>query len=151
MKNYTNEQVRRQDRLLDENLADELVRKGEYGVLSMVTPEGEGYGIPVNYVWDENLNALYIHCAPQGRKLTCLAHQPLVTFTIIGRTGVVLACTAHTGQTAEERMKALELILDKYAPDDKTVGLKYTEKSFHRTEIIRLDIRSASGKCKVVR
>ena len=51
MKNYTNEQVRRQDRLLDENLADELVRKGEYGVLSMVTPEGEGYGIPVNYVW----------------------------------------------------------------------------------------------------
>ena len=30
MKNYTNEQVRRQDRLLDENLADELVRKGEY-------------------------------------------------------------------------------------------------------------------------
>ena len=48
-------------------------------------------------------------------------------------------------------MKALELILDKYAPDDKTVGLKYTQKSFHRTEIIRLDIRSASGKCKVVR
>ena len=91
------------------------------------------------------------------------AHQPLVTFTIIGRTGVVpskfttnyesvvLACTAHTGLPAEERMKALELILDKYAPDDKTVGLKYTEKSFHRTEIIRLDIRSASGKCKVVR
>lgn len=163
MKNYTNEQVRRQDRLLDENLADELVRKGEYGVLSMVTPEGEGYGIPVNYVWDESLNALYIHCAPQGKKLTCLAHQPLVTFTIIGRTGVVpskfttnyesvvLACTAHTGLPAEERMKALELILDKYAPDDKTVGLKYTEKSFHRTEIIRLDIRSASGKCKVVR
>ena len=29
-------------------------------------------------------------------------------------------------------------------------GLKYAEKSFHRTEIIRIDLESMSGKCKRV-
>ena len=48
-------------------------------------------------------------------------------------------------------MHALELILDKYCPEDKVVGLKYAEKSFHRTEIIRIDIESASGKQKIIR
>ena len=47
-------------------------------------------------------------------------------------------------------MKALELLLDKLSPEDKVVGMKYAEKSFHRTEIIRLDIDNWSGKCKRV-
>lgn len=33
MMNYTNEQVRRQDRLLEEEKAIALLRTGEYGVL----------------------------------------------------------------------------------------------------------------------
>jgi hypothetical protein len=47
-------------------------------------------------------------------------------------------------------MKALELIIDKYSPGDKEVGLKYAQKSFDRTEIIRLDIEKWSGKCKKI-
>ena len=50
MKNI-NDTVRRQDRLLDETRSIELLRESEYGVLSMVS-EGEGYGIPINYVWN---------------------------------------------------------------------------------------------------
>lgn len=63
MKNI-NASVRRQDRLLDDERAIELLRESEYGVLSMVS-EGEGYGIPVNYVWDGK-NSIFIHCAPEG-------------------------------------------------------------------------------------
>ena len=163
MKNYDNQHVRRQDRLLDELRADELLATAEYGILSMVTPEGNGYGIPLNYVWDKAQNVVYIHCAPEGRKLNCLKHNPHVSFTVVGRTkvvpdkfttnyeSVVLTCKAHLRLPADERMAALELILDKYAPEDKVIGLKYAQKSFHRTEIIRLDIVSASGKCKNVR
>lgn len=40
---------------------------------------------------------------------------------------------------------------EQYSPDDKTVGAKYAEKSFHRTEIICLDIETISGKGKTVR
>ncbi len=80
MKYYNNQNIRRQDRLLEESRAEELLKSGEYGILSMVTPEGEGYGIPLNYVWDEDLNSIYIHCAPEGKKLKCIAQNPNVSF-----------------------------------------------------------------------
>lgn len=62
---YDNTQVRRQDRLLDEEAARSLLRDGEYGILSMRDENGKSYGLPINYVWD-NDNALYIHCAPRA-------------------------------------------------------------------------------------
>ena len=72
---YNNDNVRRQDRLLEEDRAYALLREGEYGVLSMTTPTGGAYGIPLNFVWDGQEN-IYIHCAPQGRKLDCIALYP---------------------------------------------------------------------------
>lgn len=156
---YDNAQVRRQDRLLDETGAVALLRNGEYGVLSLQAEEGGGYGIPVNYVWDGG-SSVYIHCAPDGRKLRCIGACAKVSFCVVGATrvvpdkfstayrSVVLSCTARTGLDPEERMKALMLLLDKYSSDYKEIGIKYTEKSFHRTEIIRLDIVEWSGKTK---
>ena len=117
---YINETVRRQDRLMSETRALELLRSCEYGVLSMVTEEGLPYGIPINYVWD-GVNSIYIHCAPEGKKLRVLAKNSHVTFCIIGNVNllpgkftteyesVVLYGEARTGLTAEERMKALHL------------------------------------------
>lgn len=157
--NYHNDKVRRQDRLLDEAKATELLLRGEYGTLSMSCPDEGAYGIPVNYVWDGD-QSLYVHCAPVGRKLQCMEKEPRVSFCVVGKTNVlsdkftteyesiVLQCTAHRGLSDAERMKALSLLLDKYSPHDKAVGMKYAEKSFHRTEIIRLQVTEWSGKCK---
>lgn len=53
MNNYDNSQVRRQDRLLDEERAEELLAEAEYGILSMVEQrDGKtaGYGIPINFI-----------------------------------------------------------------------------------------------------
>ena len=41
---YNNDNVRRQDRLLEEDRAYALLCEGEYGVLSMTTPTGGAYG-----------------------------------------------------------------------------------------------------------
>lgn len=159
--NYINEQVRRQDRLLEKEKAFILLRNGEYGVLSMQSENGGGYGIPVNYVWDGE-SSIYIHCAPQGRKLRCIECCNRVSFCIVGKThiisnqftteyeSIILNCHAHIGLNEEERMHALQLLIEKYSPDDKAVGAKYAEKSFHRTEIICLDIETISGKGKAV-
>ena len=50
---YINDLIRRKDRLLPENEAMMLLENGEYGVLSMVLPDEDAYGIPINYVWDK--------------------------------------------------------------------------------------------------
>ena len=159
---YKNDNVRRQDRLLDKSAAMELLRSGEYGILSMVEAVGKefgSYGIPVNYVWDGN-NSIYFHCAPEGYKLNCLKTNSLTSFCVVGHTkvisnkfttayeSIIVRGTVCLELSPDERMKALMLIIDKYSPDDKEIGTKYADKSFHRTSVIRLDIKEISGKTK---
>lgn len=159
---YNNQDVRRQDRLLDEQTAVRIMREGEFGLLSMIeNREGHAgaYGIPVNYVWDGE-RYIYFHCAPEGHKLKCIDTNPAVSFCIVGATNVIPGkfTTAYEsviirgllirGLAAGERMEALRLLLDKYSPDDKEKGIKYAEGSFHRTEILRLEINEISGKAK---
>lgn len=157
---FTNKQVRRQDRLLDEKRALEILKEGEYGVLSMQSEDKNGaYGIPLNYVWDRG-DSIYIHCAPMGRKLKCIEACENVSFCVVGRTNVVpdkfttgyesivLRCTAHFSLHEAERMSALSWLVSKYCPNNKIQGMENAERSFHRTEIIRLDIQEISGKTK---
>ncbi len=157
---FDNSKIRRQDRTLDEAHALEMLKEGEYGILSMRAEDEDGaYGIPISYVWDGGYS-IYIHCAPTGRKLTCIDACPQVSFCIVGRTkvipsqfttayeSIVLKCEAHRGLPEAERMSALSWLLSKYCPDDKMRGISYAEKSFPRTEIIRLDIKEISGKTK---
>lgn len=157
---YVNDTVRRQDRLLDEARALELLEKGEYGVLSMVSDEG-GYGIPVNFVWDGK-QSVYIHCAPAGRKLEAIEKNNKVSLCIVGNVNLlpgkftteyesaIFFGTAHIHLTDEEKMEALHLLIDKLSADFKDIGAKYAEKSFHRVEIIRIDFTEFSGKQKKV-
>ena len=83
---YDNSAVRRQDRLLDEARARELLAGSRFGVLSLVDGDG-AYGIPVNYVWDGD-DSLYVHCAPDGRKLRCIDRRDRVSFCVVGATEV---------------------------------------------------------------
>lgn len=159
---YNNDNIRRQDRLLAEDEARELLCTGEYGVLSMISgTEGKAraYGIPVNYVWDGD-DTLYIHCAKEGRKLRCIGQNACVSFCVVGQThvvpnkfttayqSVVLECRAETGLSEDERRRALRMILEKYSPDYVEVGMTYAERSFARTEVIRLSALTWSGKSK---
>lgn len=158
---YDNERVRRRGRLLEEEKAIALLHNGEYGILSMHAEGGEPYGVPVNYAWDGD-SAIYIHCASVGRKLCYIAECSSISFCVVGKTkvisnqfsteyeSIILSGNAHTGLNADERMHALMLILKKYSPNDMELGMRYAEKSFSRTEIIRLDIREWSGKSKQI-
>ena len=49
---YVTADIRRQDRVMDEARAREILATCEYGYLSMIADNGEPYGIPINYVWD---------------------------------------------------------------------------------------------------
>ena len=160
---YDTSNIRRQDRLLPQEKAYDLLKKGEYGTLSMVSEEDTGYGIPINFVYDDKQGCIYFHCAMEGKKLRCLAKNNRVSFCIIGKTAVisnqfttayesvVVNGTMDIHLSDQERRYGLSLLLDKYCPNDKEIGLRYIEKSFHRTNVIRLNISSFSGKSKVIK
>ncbi len=158
---YSNSEVRRQDRLISESRAMELLADGEYGVMSVCCDDAGAYGIPLSYVWNGK-TSIYIHSATEGKKLKCLDKNSAVSFCVVGRTNVIsekftteyesiiLHCQAFRNLPEDERMEALMLIVKKYSPNDIEVGEKYAEKSFHITEIIRLDIKTWSGKSKTM-
>lgn len=160
MNNYDNSRVRRQDRLLSEDMAEDVLREGEYGFLSMVDCHNAGYGIPVNYVWDGE--AIYLHGALDGEKIRAITLNPQVSFCVVGQTRVIpdkftteYQSVLIRGRATVEsddalRRHAVELILDKYSPEDKILGMKYAERSLPRTSIIRIEIESVSGKSKSV-
>lgn len=156
---YDNSDVRRQDRLLDEARAEELLRTAAYGVLSMTDEKGDAYGVPLNFVWD-GTRSLYVHCALEGKKLRAIDKHDAVSFCIVGNVtpkpenlttlyeSLVVCGKACHGLDDEERLRALRLLIVKFAPDQGEHGERSIEKSFCRTEIVRIDIESISGKAK---
>lgn len=156
---YDNSHVRRQDRLLDEQSAVALLRSAEWGFLSMVSPEGGGYGVPINFVWDGG-SRIYLHCGRVGRKLEALKLNPDVTFCVVDGVqvlperlatayeSIILTCRATLEVDDDEKRHALTLMIKKLAPEYLEESLKYIEKSFRYVRVVRLDISSWSGKAR---
>ena len=123
---YSQHTVRRQDRLLDEAHALDLLRTGEFGVLSIVDTEYGGYGIPLNYVWNGKQSLLF-HCALEGKKLINIRLNNNVSFCIVGNTQVIpqqftteyqsIICfgTLHEIEHKQEKIDALQLLAHKYS------------------------------------
>lgn len=154
-------EIRRKDRVLDEKGIVELLETGEYGFLSMVGTDGFGYGIPISFVKEGE--SIYFHCAPEGYKLECLRENPKVSFCVVGKTCVIpnqfttayesalVFGTMQLELSEEECRHALRLLTKKYCSGFEAIGEKYIDKSFHRTNVLRLDIEHISGKCKRIK
>ena len=135
-----NEKMRRKDRETTEERAYEILKNGEYGILSTIGEDGYPYGVPVNFAVEGN--KIYFHCAPEGYKLECLRENPKVSFTVVGATQIVPGKFTtgyestiafgeiHLDLPEEERRYALRLLVNKYSSAFKEIGEKYIEKSF---------------------
>ena len=150
------ETMRRKDRALADEETLGILANGEYGILSMATPEG-GYGIPLNYATDGQV--MYFHCATEGQKLRFLAENNQVSFCVVGKTkllpekfGTLYESVIVFGEIEEtddaEKQRGLEKILEKYSSDFIPEGMKYIENAFQRVKILKLTIRSISGKAR---
>jgi len=149
--------MRRQDRQISESEAIEILQKGEFGVLSMCTPDSGGYGIPLNFAL-KNI-AIYFHCALEGSKLEYLRKNNRVSFCVIGRTNVLPSQFGTVYESAiafgvaievegEEKHEALMLFLEKYSADYIQEGTEYMIKAFKRVKVIKLSIETITGKAR---
>lgn len=152
--------IRRKERILASEGVVRLLETGEYGFLAMHGLNGYGYGIPINYALEGK--SIYFHCAPEGFKLDSLRQDNRVSFCVTGRTQVLPGQFSTAYESAlvfgriacnlpeEERYKALDLLVAKYSSGFTDISRKYISKSFHRTNILRLDMEHLSGKAKAI-
>ena len=149
--------MKRKDRAVTENEAIEILTKGEYGILSMCTAGNEGYGIPLNYVLDND--KIYFHSAAAGSKLDYLRNNNKVSFCVVGNTtvipsdfGTLYESTIVTGTTSEvdgnEKREALKRIIEKYSANFITEGNEYIDRLYDRVSVIKLSIHSITGKAR---
>lgn len=155
-------EVRRQNRILqDENRIYELLNIGEYGFLSLGTSDnGYAYGVPISYVYDEETNSLYFHCAPEGQKLDEMRRNNKVSFCVVGKTSpvasqfttlyesVMIFGKACLDLDVEEKRKALRLLVKKYSQGYEDLGEKYMDKSWNRTFCFKIEIEHITAKAK---
>lgn len=151
-------EMRRADRELTEAETEEILKNGEYGILSTVGEDGYPYGTPVSFVYRDQ--KLYFHCARGvGQKLDNIGHSAKVCFTVVGKTQVLpekfstkyesavvfgLACTIG----GEEKQQALEALLDKYSPEYREAGLKYIHADMDKTDIVEITVEHMTGKAR---
>lgn len=153
------ESVRRQDRIMEPTRALEILVNGEYGFLAVGTSKnGYGYGVPLNFTFDIEKNALFFHCAREGHKIDNLTEHALVSFCVVGKTQVVpnkfttLYESVMAFGRAElvvnetEAANALQALIEKYSPEYKASGEKYIQQLIHRTQVVRIDIHHITAK-----
>jgi len=150
-------ELRRKERGLDEPETRELLERGEYGILSTCAPDGQPYGIPLNYCLIDDV--IYFHCALEGHKLENIAADCRVSFCVVGMTEVLpdkfstrFESVIASGRAAEvfdgEKQQALEGLIAKYSAEFLSEGLRYIEASGEKTRVFRIGIDAICGKAR---
>lgn len=151
--------MRRDKKTMSMDRVDQLIQTAEYGVMCVLDPNGYPYGVPVNYVSDDE--NIYVHCAQEGWKLEALALCDKVSFTIVGRHSVVaekfssnfesVICygRARMIEDETEKMSLLKAFIYKYSPDFVPKGMAYVEHDHMKTSMIAIKIEYKSGKTNI--
>lgn len=148
-------QMRRKEREIEIVEAKEILKNGEYGVLSTNGENGYSYGTPLSYVYFNN--SVYFHCALEGQKLENINYNKKVSFCVVGKTCVIpekfstkYESTILFGEAnevfGEEKNEALLELLKKYSPDFIDKGKLYIKNAGDKTRVIKMIIDKISGK-----
>jgi len=151
-------EIRRKDRLIDKEAGIALLEACEYGVLSVLGDDDYPYGVPVNFVYQDN--CIYIHGFLDGHKIDAVKKHPKVCFTAVGDTEVlkdqistnyisaVVFGKAEVIPPSDNAIRetAFAAIMDKYIPGDKERTIKYTRENEMNTNLIKIDIEHLTCK-----
>lgn len=76
--------MRRSDRERDAAFALEVLDKAPFVTVSMTREDGTPYGLPLSLARTGD-KTFYFHCALEGEKLDCIAHNPVVFLSAVTR------------------------------------------------------------------
>ncbi len=149
-------EMRKKDRQISKEEALEIVKKGEYGFLSMVDSESNPYAVPISYVLYED--SIYLHCAIEGYKLECMINNPKVCFCVVGHTEVIpekfstkyesAICFGEASiiEDVEEIKKYMNILCEKYSIDFLDEGKKYAINAMPHYKCIKIKLHHITGK-----
>lgn len=148
-------QIRRKDRVISDSDAMEILLRGEYGILSTASSDGQPYGVPLNYSY--NGDVIYFHCAGKGHKLKNIETNKKVSFCVVGKTevlpdrfatkyeSVIVFGEAHE-VVDHEKQKGLVELVAKYSYVFMKEGLEFIKKTGRNARVYKIAIETITGK-----
>ncbi len=146
-------------RKLSDEKTMELLKSGEHGILALNGDDGYPYAVPITYsVFD---GFIYFHSGNHGYKIDILKKNTKACFSVIlnvevlpSKFSAAFESVIVTGDISfvedkEEKMRALEFLLDQFSPDHKEAGMKFAHGPFgEKTAVFKMKIKEISGKGK---
>lgn len=152
-------QMRRWKQQLTVAQTKEILRITKRGVLSVLGDDNYPYGIPINYYYDEDDNAIYFHSAKEGHKIDAIIRSNKVAFTIMNNEwldeedgwsyhveSVVVFGKASFVEDEEVLVNRATKFARKYFPTEEDVKNEMNPDSMSRMAFIKIDIEHMSGK-----
>ncbi len=156
--------MRKANRQKGAQWALEVFDKAPYVTVSMTRPDGTPYGVPLSLV-RKNDSVFYFHCAGEGEKLDCIAHNPIVSLSAVGRCTPIFEAeknnfTEHyrsamaVGRCAivtcdAEKTEALRLLCRRFLPGYMDHFDEAVKRSLAITTVVRITlVGPSSGKSK---
>jgi len=150
-------EMRRSKQMISEEVCKKVLREANRGVVSVIGDDGYPYGIPMDFIYDENENRLYFHSAKEGHKIEAIRANDKVCFTtwdegykvdgnwewnlnsviVFGRATLI-----EDTQTTHDRVRK---IAEKYYPDMAEAD-DLLERAMPRIQLWTIDIEYMSGK-----
>lgn len=142
---------------LDEKTTKEVLKKAPRGVLALNGEDGFPYGLPLNFYYDEDNNALYFHGTKTGYKIDCIEKSPKASFTALLEEGVsddgwsknVSSVVAYglleEIEDSDFARDALEKLAQKYYPSEDLVE-ENIKANFKNTKMLAFHISYMTGK-----
>ncbi|MCL2155052.1 MAG: pyridoxamine 5'-phosphate oxidase family protein [Leptospirales bacterium] len=146
---------------LSEEKCKNMLKYQVYGRLATAGKDNVPYITPVNYAYYDN--AIYIHCALQGRKLNNIKENPIVCFEIsapgnfydsdkacgfgMAYWSILISGKAEIVQSMDIKRLGLNAIMDKYASQFEYSD--FTDDDLMSVNVIKINIESISGKTKL--
>ena len=141
--------MRRKRQLLSIEESISILKKMTSGVLAVAGDGGYPYAVPLSYVYCGD--KIYFHSAKLGHKIDAIIKCNKVSFCVIEQDkvmpeeyttyfrSVVVFGKAHILDDGEKR-KAIEILAEKYSPDQEEGRLQEIGKSFKNLCMIELAV-----------
>lgn len=158
------QELRRQDRRLNQTETEEILANGRFGVLSMNGGDDYAYGVPFSYVYLQN--SIYLHCALEGKKLRHIRRDNRVSFCVVQEAEPIFESPdtfsmkyksamvfgkIYEVANDQEKLQGLIALVEKYYRDDPELierGRVKAANSLAKTAVLRIDIDHLTGKVR---
>jgi len=146
---------RKNKKITNPKIIQDILKTADTVRIAMIDGD-EPYIVPLNYGYQNN--ALYIHCAKEGRKINILKTDPRVCFEIEGKSELVTgpdACdwtlkyqsligygTVEILENKNEKIAGLDILMSQFGSKKNS----YHSKHVDAIVILKLTIESISGK-----